>query len=246
MKFYERLSFRAKLILQAMLTATVAVVLALIAIGSYDLLRDRQRVAESTLNYAEQLASTLAAAMAFDDVRTAEQSLAVLANDPQITAAVARSSDGVLFASYTRADVAAVPPPSTSGAGSRFFENRLEISRDIALDGDRLGTLSLHRSLDDIDAGLRQRNLIGLGVFILSVVTTRMVSVGSIAAAIALAIAVFFFHADPVLRAITVAVALLVIIRHRTNIGRVMRGEESRIWGAPKAGEPADETETDT
>ena len=47
MKFYERLSFRAKLILQAMLTATVAVVLAVIAIGSYDLLRDRQRVAES-------------------------------------------------------------------------------------------------------------------------------------------------------------------------------------------------------
>ena len=58
MKLYERFSFRAKLILQAMLAATVALVLALVALASYDLLHDRQRVAESLRNYAEQLAPT--------------------------------------------------------------------------------------------------------------------------------------------------------------------------------------------
>jgi len=76
--------------------------------------------------------------------------------------------------------------------------------------------------------------LIGIGAFILSVLTTRMVSIGSIAAAIALAIAVFFFHDDNLLRGITVAVALLVVVRHRSNIGRIVRGEESRIWGGGK------------
>lgn len=86
--------------------------------------------------------------------------------------------------------------------------------------------------------------LIGLGVFLLSVLTTRMVSIGSIGAAIALAIAVFLFHDDHVLRGITVAVALLVIIRHGSNIGRIMRGEESRIWGGAK-GENTDSTSKD-
>ena len=42
MKLYERLSFRAKLILQAMLAATVALLLSMLAMGTYDVISSRQ------------------------------------------------------------------------------------------------------------------------------------------------------------------------------------------------------------
>ena len=170
MKLFERLSFRAKLILQAMLAATVALALALVALTSYDLLHDRQRVAESLGNYAEQLAPTVAAAMAFDDVETAEQSLAVLANDPQILVASVHADDGTLFASYTRADVELVPPALMTPVDARFRGDHLELVRTVTLGTDLLGTLFLRRSLDDISIAQRQRYLIGLGVFLAALV----------------------------------------------------------------------------
>ena len=170
MKLYERFSFRAKLILQAMLAATVALVLALVALTSYDLLHDRQRVAESLRNYAEQLAPTVAAAMAFDDSETAAQGLAVLANDPQILIVSVRDADGSLFASYLREDVEAVPPVETAPNNAQFRCDHLELVRTVTLDGDQLGTLFLRRSLEDIDAAQRQRYLIGLGVFLAALV----------------------------------------------------------------------------
>lgn len=70
---------------------------------------------------------------------------------------------------------------------------------------------------------------IALAVFVTVVTGTRMVSAGSILGAVAMAVAVFFFPVDPVVRGLTVAVALLVIVRHRDNIQRILAGTENRI-----------------
>jgi len=170
MRLYERLSFRAKLILQAMLAATVALVLALVAIASYDLLHDRQRVAESLDNYAEQLAPMVATAMAFDDAETAQQSLAVLANDPQILAASVYELDGSLFASYARSGAELAPLGSDTLTDILFGQDRVELSREISLGGEPQGTLRLQRSLVDLEEALRQRLLIGLAVFVAALI----------------------------------------------------------------------------
>ncbi len=71
--------------------------------------------------------------------------------------------------------------------------------------------------------------LIAATVFGVVVGATRMVSAGSIAAAAALSAAVFFFPATTPVRVVTVVVAVLVILKHRANLKRIMRGEESRI-----------------
>jgi signal transduction histidine kinase/DNA-binding response OmpR family regulator len=162
----DGLSFRSKLILQAMLAASVALALALIAITTYDTLHDRQRVAASLDNHAQQLVPTLAAAVAFDDEETAMQSMAVLANDPQILIASAYTADGLPFASYVRpGELPALPEPLSPGDVT-FEEGQAKLVRAISLDGDRLGTLYLARTLEDIDTATRQRLLIGLGVFL--------------------------------------------------------------------------------
>ena len=165
MRFGDGLSFRAKLILQTMLGASVALALALIAIATYDVLHDRARVAASLDNHARQLAPTLAAAVAFDDEETASQSMAVLANDPYILVASLHTPEGSLFASYARAgelETFAGAPPSGDVI---FSDDKAELVRAVSLDGERLGTLYISRSLADIDTATRQRLLIGLAVF---------------------------------------------------------------------------------
>lgn len=71
--------------------------------------------------------------------------------------------------------------------------------------------------------------LIAAVVFGVTVYISRMVSLGSILAAITLSVACFFVPGTPVLRGIVVAVAVLVIWKHRSNIGRILRGEESKF-----------------
>ena len=71
--------------------------------------------------------------------------------------------------------------------------------------------------------------LIAALVFGVVVAATRMVSAGSIAAAAVLSVAVFFFPASIPVRVVTVVVAALVILKHRANIQRIVKGEESRI-----------------
>jgi glycerol-3-phosphate acyltransferase PlsY len=58
---------------------------------------------------------------------------------------------------------------------------------------------------------------------------TRMVSASSITAAIALALSSFLLSADPLLSFTALVIALLVIVKHRSNIGRIAAGTEPRI-----------------
>lgn len=72
--------------------------------------------------------------------------------------------------------------------------------------------------------------LIALGVFIVVLLATHMVSAGSICAAVALGIGVFFLELTMPVRVVTVLVAVLVIVKHRSNVARILKGEESRMW----------------
>ena len=71
--------------------------------------------------------------------------------------------------------------------------------------------------------------LIAAVVFASVVATTRMVSAGSISASIALCAALCAVPATWPLRMIAFAVALLIIWKHRSNIGRILKGNENKI-----------------
>ena len=71
----------------------------------------------------------------------------------------------------------------------------------------------------------------GFGVlaFMITLTVSRLVSLASIIAAVALPAAVFLSAASPGLKATAAIAGAMVIARHHANIGRLARGEEPRI-----------------
>ena len=70
---------------------------------------------------------------------------------------------------------------------------------------------------------------IAIGAWIIFVVTTRFVSIGSIAAAVALPTAVWLTKDSVFLGVVTTALCSLAIFKHKSNIQRLLAGTESRI-----------------
>jgi glycerol-3-phosphate acyltransferase PlsY len=67
-------------------------------------------------------------------------------------------------------------------------------------------------------------------VFILAVLFTRYISVGSISAAVALPFAVLIMQPkDLLLGIVTVVLGALAIYKHKSNIKRLMAGTENRL-----------------
>jgi acyl phosphate:glycerol-3-phosphate acyltransferase len=71
--------------------------------------------------------------------------------------------------------------------------------------------------------------LYALVAFIVGFGLTRYTSVGSILAAIVLPTAVYFTQDNWTLRIVTIALGVLALLKHRTNMQRLMAGTEHRI-----------------
>jgi acyl phosphate:glycerol-3-phosphate acyltransferase len=66
-------------------------------------------------------------------------------------------------------------------------------------------------------------------VFGLTAVATRIVSLGSLATAVAAPLSLWLFHQPPVIVAMGCFLGAMVIIRHRANIRRLLAGTEPRF-----------------
>ena len=77
--------------------------------------------------------------------------------------------------------------------------------------------------------------LVSLVVFIIVVAATRYVSLGSILAAVSFPIAAYFLQKpDALSLTLTSVIALIVVLKHHENIGRLLAGTENR-FGASKS-----------
>ena len=72
--------------------------------------------------------------------------------------------------------------------------------------------------------------LLAFGVFVAAVWLSHYISLGSMLAAATLGVAVWFVPASTLLRVTADAVAVFVIVKHRSNIVRIANGCENRIW----------------
>ncbi len=78
--------------------------------------------------------------------------------------------------------------------------------------------------------------VVGIAVWTLVFYTTRYVSLASMLAGLSLPTTALVLHAPTILLSLTSAVAVFVIIRHRTNLVRLFKGTESRFVRKPRGG----------
>lgn len=71
-----------------------------------------------------------------------------------------------------------------------------------------------------------------LGVFLLTLLVTRIVSIGSITAGVTLPLAILWWQPDRALLWSVLAAVGLAIARHHANIRRILAGREQRVDGA--------------
>ncbi|MFW5946980.1 MAG: glycerol-3-phosphate 1-O-acyltransferase PlsY [Gemmatimonadota bacterium] len=71
--------------------------------------------------------------------------------------------------------------------------------------------------------------LAGLGAWVATVAATRIVSLGSLMAAVTLPVAVYLTGEPRPVLGLAAGLALFVILAHRSNIRRLLRGEENRF-----------------
>ncbi len=76
----------------------------------------------------------------------------------------------------------------------------------------------------------------GIAVWTLIFYTTRYVSLASMLAGLSLPTTALVLHAPAILLSLSAAVALFVIVRHRTNLVRLFKGTESRFERKPRGG----------
>lgn len=72
--------------------------------------------------------------------------------------------------------------------------------------------------------------LLAFAVFAVTVWLSHYISLGSILAAATLGVSIWFFPADMPLRIVAGLVCVFVVVKHRSNIGRIVNGCENRIW----------------
>jgi len=86
--------------------------------------------------------------------------------------------------------------------------------------------------------------LIAFSVFLVTLAVSRYVSLSSIVAAFALVVASLLFHLPILVTGCFATFALFVVIRHHSNIGRLLRGEERKFsLRSPSQSNPGSPTE---
>ena len=96
------------------------------------------------------------------------------------------------------------------------------------------GGKGIATSLGVLFVAFPEASLWALGIWLIMVWITRYVSVGSLAGACVLIISGFFYYRTGIKGWACLILGLLAIVRHRSNIVRLIQGKESKVFSQRK------------
>jgi signal transduction histidine kinase/CheY-like chemotaxis protein/HAMP domain-containing protein len=170
------ISIRRKQTLIIMLTSSIVLLLACAAFIAFDTVIFRRELSERITVLADAIGNNCAAAIDFNDLKAAEESLAALRADNNIVSACVFSRDGQVFAVYQRDGASPFVPPIRRDAGQKFTSAQLQVFRPIEQQGVTTGTIFVASDLKDLSARLlRYIGIVGL-VFLASSLLAFMLS----------------------------------------------------------------------
>jgi signal transduction histidine kinase/DNA-binding response OmpR family regulator len=176
MKAFRDISIKRKLVGIIMLTSTVALMLACSTFLAYELVTYRTTATQQLRTLAQLVAQSSRAALAFEDRRSAGETLDALQAEPNLVAACIYTKDGKPFAAFLRGESRRDLPRRPGKAGAEFHRDQLELFQPVIFDGDWIGTVYLKRNLQDMHARLDRYAGIVLGVLLVSSLAALLLS----------------------------------------------------------------------
>jgi two-component system sensor histidine kinase/response regulator len=144
------MSFRRKLILAAALPASAFVCLACLVSITNEFYNFRRENSAQLSAIMGVVGENSAAALVFEDPKDAGATLAALHTIPSVFSAGLYNKQGALFASYERKPGANSPPRQTPPTGSHLDHGALVLVRDVELNGERVGTISIRSDQSEL------------------------------------------------------------------------------------------------
>ncbi len=164
MHAFRNLPIARKLMLISMMTSVAALLMACAAFLTYEQIAFRREAARNLSITAQMAGFNCAAALAFNDVNSAEQTLKALSAQPHIVAACIYGADGKVFAGYTRNGHASITWPDAQYGGEQFVNDSLELFRPIDNAGERIGAIYIQSDLGEMHERLHQYTFIAAAV----------------------------------------------------------------------------------
>jgi len=174
----KNMSIQKKLALLIVFATLLALFLAFTSLGIYERSSFRKEIAQQVSTLADILGANTAAALTFDDAKTASEQLGALRADPDIEAACLYDANGKVFASYRRKGLTAgfeMPALRTDGA---YFQPRsLLLMRGVSFNGDKAGAIAIVSDLRAFRLRMIQYLKIAGMVLLLASLITLLISV---------------------------------------------------------------------
>jgi signal transduction histidine kinase/CheY-like chemotaxis protein len=170
-------SLRQELTRASLLTTAIALLLCAAALLLYELTTYRSAWTADLRTQADLVARSSAAALAFNEAKTANDNLAFFHQQPRVRAAAVYDAQGALFASY-RSDgarpVAVRLDPKVTAIPFPLIGGVFELVYPVERDGERLGTVYL-RAQHDVWRRVGSYAAILSGVMALSLLVAALV-----------------------------------------------------------------------
>lgn len=165
------LSFRAKVLLMILVTSMISGLGACTAFVMYERLTFADDVMENLATHAQALGHNCVAAMEFGDTQAATEILSTLSMVPFIDGAWLLTPDETVFARYESPSARGLAIP-----GAEPNRSRLTYSMPIVTNQDVLGRIAFKGNLSLLNARLQLLVLIGMGVMLVSLVVSWLIS----------------------------------------------------------------------
>jgi len=177
MQLFGKASIHSKLTVVILCTSLVGLSLACLAFEFYERASFRAATVSELTALADTLGANTAAALAFNDRKSAQDMLGALRAEEHVAGARLYDSEGKFFAEYRRNEAGpGLQIPSKLQEGAQFQKDSVVLWRGVSLGGEKAGAIVIVSDLDALKAKIRQYTFISLVVILLSMLVTYLVS----------------------------------------------------------------------
>ena len=179
MRLFPNKSIRNKQMFIIMLVTSVALLLACGTFVAFETNNFQKEMVQNLVTQAKIIGNNTAAALDFNDSKTAAETLSALKAQPHIIGACVFSRSGSDFADYDRAGnaIAFQPPLKPQATGYSFRNGALSLYEPITSKGDLVGVIYLESDMRALHARVAQFVVITAVVLLLALLVAFLLSV---------------------------------------------------------------------